>query len=159
MIPADQRPYIGGSGDNTVLGLIVNYNGMHRLENGMADIGGGQGFPQNASPVSGGMPAYSPGRLFLCTGGPQNRTVTSGPGQDSTDQALPPGMPRGPAMAGEPPGGLAGGPPRKYGHRDRRRARQCAERRDGRRDRLARDHPSLQRGTCRPDRAGCSPSR
>ena len=31
MIPADQRPYIGGSGDNTVLGLIVNYNGLERL--------------------------------------------------------------------------------------------------------------------------------
>lgn len=31
MVPADQRPYIGGSGDNTVLGLIVNYNGLERL--------------------------------------------------------------------------------------------------------------------------------
>jgi len=45
MVPADQRPYIGGSGDNTVLGLIVNYNGIHRLENGMGTMGGGpQGF-------------------------------------------------------------------------------------------------------------------
>ena len=35
MVPKDQRPYIGGSGDNTVLGLIVNYNGMHRLADGM----------------------------------------------------------------------------------------------------------------------------
>jgi 4-amino-4-deoxy-L-arabinose transferase-like glycosyltransferase len=35
MVPADERPYIGGSGDNTVLGLIIDYNGMHRLENGM----------------------------------------------------------------------------------------------------------------------------
>jgi 4-amino-4-deoxy-L-arabinose transferase-like glycosyltransferase len=31
MVPADQRPYIGGSGDNTVLGLIINYNGLERL--------------------------------------------------------------------------------------------------------------------------------
>jgi 4-amino-4-deoxy-L-arabinose transferase-like glycosyltransferase len=31
MIPANERPYIGGSGDNTVLGLIINYNGLERL--------------------------------------------------------------------------------------------------------------------------------
>ncbi|MGB8220244.1 MAG: glycosyltransferase family 39 protein [Methanoregula sp.] len=43
MVPANERPYIGGSGDNTVLGLIINYNGLERLglENrgmpGMAD--------------------------------------------------------------------------------------------------------------------------
>lgn len=46
MIPADQRPYIGGSGDNTVLGLIVNYNGMHRLENGMMQPPDGGAGPQ-----------------------------------------------------------------------------------------------------------------
>jgi 4-amino-4-deoxy-L-arabinose transferase-like glycosyltransferase len=32
MIPADQRPYIGGSEDNTVLNLIINYNGLERFE-------------------------------------------------------------------------------------------------------------------------------
>jgi 4-amino-4-deoxy-L-arabinose transferase-like glycosyltransferase len=31
MIPPNQRPYIGGSGDNTVLGLIINFNGLQRL--------------------------------------------------------------------------------------------------------------------------------
>ncbi|MGA2698075.1 MAG: glycosyltransferase family 39 protein [Methanoregula sp.] len=31
MVPANERPYIGGSGDNTVLGLIINYNGLERL--------------------------------------------------------------------------------------------------------------------------------
>ncbi|MGA2162655.1 MAG: glycosyl transferase [Methanoregula sp.] len=31
MVPASERPYIGGSGDNTVLGLIINYNGLERL--------------------------------------------------------------------------------------------------------------------------------
>jgi 4-amino-4-deoxy-L-arabinose transferase and related glycosyltransferases of PMT family len=30
-IPADQRPFVGGSDDNTELGLILNYNGAHRL--------------------------------------------------------------------------------------------------------------------------------
>lgn len=48
MVPADQRPYIGGSSDNTVMGLIVNYNGMHRLENGMQSPGGSGGIPQDA---------------------------------------------------------------------------------------------------------------
>ena len=44
MVPANERPYIGGSGDNTVLGLIINYNGLERLglENrGMAFMGDG----------------------------------------------------------------------------------------------------------------------
>ena len=45
MVPADQRPYIGGSGDNTVLGLIINYNGIHRLENGMMMHGRERGRP------------------------------------------------------------------------------------------------------------------
>ncbi|WP_321504958.1 glycosyltransferase family 39 protein [uncultured Methanoregula sp.] len=43
LVPADQRPFIGGSGDNTVLGLIINYNGIHRLENGMTGQGAGPG--------------------------------------------------------------------------------------------------------------------
>lgn len=42
-IPADQRPYIGGSGDNTVLGLIINYNGVHRLGIGGSGMGTGMG--------------------------------------------------------------------------------------------------------------------
>jgi 4-amino-4-deoxy-L-arabinose transferase-like glycosyltransferase len=44
MIPASQRPYIGGSGDNTVLGLIINYNGLERLgleSRGMPFMGDG----------------------------------------------------------------------------------------------------------------------
>lgn len=33
-IPADQRPYIGSSGDNTVMGLIAGHNGTSRLFGG-----------------------------------------------------------------------------------------------------------------------------
>jgi 4-amino-4-deoxy-L-arabinose transferase-like glycosyltransferase len=46
MVPASERPYIGGSGDNSVLGLIINYNGLERLglENrGMAFMDAGAG--------------------------------------------------------------------------------------------------------------------
>jgi len=31
LTPADQRPYVGSSGNNTVMNLIVGYNGMERL--------------------------------------------------------------------------------------------------------------------------------
>src|SRR3972149_4209611 len=34
LVPADQRPYIGSSGDNTVMGLIFGHNGISRLEGG-----------------------------------------------------------------------------------------------------------------------------
>ncbi len=61
MVPASERPNIGGSGDKTVLGLIVNYNGLERLglENrGMAFAGGdGAGDPRTGalrqSPATG----------------------------------------------------------------------------------------------------------
>ena len=46
LVPASERPYVGGSGDNTVLGLIINYNGLERLGlegRGAALAGGGVG--------------------------------------------------------------------------------------------------------------------
>jgi len=51
--PAKDRPYIGGSGDNTVLGLIIDYNGLHRL--GIGDTGGGFGARSSGS-SAGGLP-------------------------------------------------------------------------------------------------------
>ena len=33
LVPAEQRPYIGSSEDNTVMGLIFGHNGLSRLEN------------------------------------------------------------------------------------------------------------------------------
>ncbi|MGB7993870.1 glycosyltransferase family 39 protein [Methanoregula sp.] len=64
MVPASERPYIGGSGDNTVLGLIVNYNGLERLglENrGMAFMGSGSGEQRTGTvrdmPATGGRTA------------------------------------------------------------------------------------------------------
>ena len=66
MVPAGQRPYIGGSGDNTVLGLIINYNGLERLglENrGMPFMGdGAEGaedwiHPAGGAATGGGMRA------------------------------------------------------------------------------------------------------
>jgi 4-amino-4-deoxy-L-arabinose transferase-like glycosyltransferase len=41
-IPANQRPYIGSSGDNTVMGLITGHNGTSRLFGGFFGRGGDQ---------------------------------------------------------------------------------------------------------------------
>ncbi|MBE0682387.1 MAG: glycosyltransferase family 39 protein [Anaerolineales bacterium] len=47
LVPADSRPYIGSSGDNTVMGLIFGHNGISRLESNGGGPGGG---PQNGQP-------------------------------------------------------------------------------------------------------------
>lgn len=43
LFPADARPYIGGSTNNTVLDLVFGYNGFGRLFGGSAGGGGGGG--------------------------------------------------------------------------------------------------------------------
>ncbi len=92
MIPADQRPYIGGSGDNTVLGLIIDYNGLHRL--GIEDTGGGPGTSAGGQPGQGqnssGMAAGQAGSSFPGPGGSQGSI-----------SGAPPGGPGGMASSGE----------------------------------------------------------
>ncbi len=39
LTPADERPYVGGSKNNTVLNLIVGYNGLERLIPGLGKTG------------------------------------------------------------------------------------------------------------------------
>jgi 4-amino-4-deoxy-L-arabinose transferase-like glycosyltransferase len=61
LVPADSRPYIGSSGDNTVMGLIFGHNGISRLES----TGGGGGtrpaVPQAGSnPQQGTRPGGAP---------------------------------------------------------------------------------------------------
>jgi len=41
--PASSRPYVGGSSDNSILDLILGYNGLGRIEGGSGP-GGGAGF-------------------------------------------------------------------------------------------------------------------
>jgi 4-amino-4-deoxy-L-arabinose transferase-like glycosyltransferase len=95
-IPADQRPFIGGSGDNTVLGLIVNYNGIHRLE---SDSGAPGGFSQS-SPTPGGM--TTPGGVT------QNRTSFRSTEEIASGQFRPPDMDPGIAGADNSSGGMPG---------------------------------------------------
>lgn len=65
LTPASQRPYIGGSSDNTVLNLAFNYNGLDRIEgNGFGGgPGGGRGGFGGQSQPSGGLTGFL-GNLF-----------------------------------------------------------------------------------------------
>ena len=44
LTPTSDRPYIGGSGDNSALGLAFGYNGVSRLTGSTGGPGGGGGF-------------------------------------------------------------------------------------------------------------------
>src|SRR6185312_1243067 len=64
LTPASSRPYIGGSGDNSVWGLAWGYNGLSRLTGGAAAApGGGQG----GSGRTGQLPEL--GRVDFAAGG------------------------------------------------------------------------------------------
>ena len=63
LTPAADRPYIGGSGDNTALGLAFGYNGLSRLTGDEGGPGGGAG--GNFSGATG------VGRLFNSLNGGQ----------------------------------------------------------------------------------------
>ena len=59
--PADSRPYIGGSTDNSLLQLALGYNGIQRIAGGEGRPGGGGG-PKGANLFFGGEPGIA--RLF-----------------------------------------------------------------------------------------------
>jgi 4-amino-4-deoxy-L-arabinose transferase-like glycosyltransferase len=63
--PASSRPYIGGSTNNTVMDLVLGYNGFGRLLGGSGNAGGGGGMGGSAAATGssfGG--ATGIGRLF-----------------------------------------------------------------------------------------------
>jgi 4-amino-4-deoxy-L-arabinose transferase-like glycosyltransferase len=63
LTPADERPYIGSSGDNTVMGLILGHNGASRLFGGFfgrgSDQPAGQAPAAANQPLPGGVPGGS----------------------------------------------------------------------------------------------------
>ncbi|MBI5945426.1 MAG: glycosyltransferase family 39 protein [Chloroflexi bacterium] len=71
LTPADSRPYIGSSGDNTVMGLIFGHNGVSRLES----TSGG-----NQAPLSAPMAGTNPNQGLQ----PQQGT-RQGPPQQALD--------------------------------------------------------------------------
>jgi 4-amino-4-deoxy-L-arabinose transferase-like glycosyltransferase len=54
LTPAADRPYIGGSGNNSVLGLAFGYNGLGRLFGGQGNGGGGGGGAMSGNARFGG---------------------------------------------------------------------------------------------------------
>ncbi|WP_082517744.1 ArnT family glycosyltransferase [Curtobacterium sp. Leaf183] len=60
--PADARPYIGGSTNNTVLDLVFGYNGLGRIFGGSGNGGGGRGATGTAGSSFGGSTGLD--RLF-----------------------------------------------------------------------------------------------
>jgi 4-amino-4-deoxy-L-arabinose transferase-like glycosyltransferase len=76
LTPADQRPYIGSSENNTVLELIIGHNGLSRL--GLNDYG-----PRDSAPPGGGGP--NPPRA-----GFHAPRQNPGPGPGQSDRQPPP---------------------------------------------------------------------
>lgn len=64
-IPSSARPYVGGSTNNTVLDLVLGYNGLNRVEGNGFGGGGGFGGAANAINAPGGIMGGSPGRYRL----------------------------------------------------------------------------------------------
>jgi 4-amino-4-deoxy-L-arabinose transferase-like glycosyltransferase len=69
LTPPGERPYVGSSPDNSVLGLIVGYNGFDRLS-GISFGSGGESMPAGTpgGPGSGTMELGDPGPLRLLNG-------------------------------------------------------------------------------------------
>jgi len=109
-IPADQRPFVGGSDDNTELGLILNYNGAHRL--GIGDSSGPGGSGPSAGGSTGGLSSAGPGGSTGSSGSdsaPPGGSSAQGPGQDTAlgSSVMPAGGPGGMgggSMNGSSPG-------------------------------------------------------
>jgi 4-amino-4-deoxy-L-arabinose transferase-like glycosyltransferase len=88
--PASQRPYVGSSGDNSVLSLITGYNGIDRLlgmGGGHGGFGGGpfgSGGPSNGrfgQPGQGGngrFPSFGANGQGLFRNGPSQPATSSG---------------------------------------------------------------------------------
>jgi 4-amino-4-deoxy-L-arabinose transferase-like glycosyltransferase len=66
--PADSRPYIGGSTDNSFLNLVFGYNGLSRLSGGSGPGGGAAGRPGGGDGFGG---STGLGRMFNDTIGTQ----------------------------------------------------------------------------------------
>ncbi|MCK9579852.1 MAG: glycosyltransferase family 39 protein [Methanoregula sp.] len=117
MIPADQRPYIGGSGDNTVMGLIVNYNGIHRLESDGQSAGGNRGSvlggssgtqegPGDIQPVMTFSRTQTSDRMIPDAGSPPQGGMASGTSTNTIQGSAPP---QGTMRAQSTSGGRTGG--------------------------------------------------
>ncbi len=112
--PASQRPYIGGSTNNTVLNLALGYNGFGRVdgENQMG-AGGSDGNANRAQPPSGGFDgngqAFGPGGTQRGAGMPSGQPPTSQTAPQASGSAGVQSSGDG-APGGQPSSGQGGGP-------------------------------------------------
>jgi 4-amino-4-deoxy-L-arabinose transferase-like glycosyltransferase len=63
--PADSRPYIGGSTDNSLLQLALGYNGIQRIAGGEGGPGGGPGGPGGGPGGPGGANLFFGGQAGI----------------------------------------------------------------------------------------------
>ncbi len=103
LIPANERPYVGSSGDNSEMNLAIGYNGVERLL-GMFGrrsslFGGGGpagGFARPGQGGSGGFPQFTPGQngggLFQRGQGGNGGFSRGGGGGNAPFQAAPGGF-------------------------------------------------------------------
>ncbi len=128
LTPADQRPYVGSSGDNSELSLITGYNGLNRLLGMFGRPGGGPSVARGA-----GSPGAAPARDGAAVrprpdGGVTQPWQGAAPAQPGTDGSIagyfnrPPvtdgaQLPSAPAGGFPPgaPGGMNNGLPRQDG--------------------------------------------
>ena len=108
LTPADQRPYVGSSQDNSELNLILDYNGLNRL----IGMGFGRGGNPGGGARDGGL--QPPGRGADGVFQPPNPGMDGAPPQDGAGNDMRPPMRPGDdgAFAGGQggPGGFPGGP-------------------------------------------------
>ena len=62
LTPSNQRPYIGGSTDNTVMNLVVGYNGLSRIDSTQQGGGGNRFGPANGFQPPAGLTAPGNGQ-------------------------------------------------------------------------------------------------
>ncbi len=103
LTPADQRPYVGSSANNSVIDLMIGYNGLERLT-GMGAPGGAPG----GRGAFGGPPGAAPGQPPNVGARPQR--PDGGPPPQGQNNGFP-GDGQGRPAGGSPqgPGGLGGG--------------------------------------------------
>jgi 4-amino-4-deoxy-L-arabinose transferase-like glycosyltransferase len=107
LTPADQRPYVGSSQDNSELNLILDYNGLNRL----IGMGFGRGGNPGGGPRDGGL--QPPGRGADGVFQPPSPGMDGAPPQDGAGNDMRPPVRPGDdgAFAGGQggPGGFPGG--------------------------------------------------
>ncbi len=112
LTPADQRPYVGSSDNNSVLNLALGYNGLERLTR--SGFGGGIRPPNGAyrrSPQPGAGPNGSSAQFEPQANG---SFLPPGQGQNAPPARARPGRQRGGGPGGGLPGAGSAGPLRLF---------------------------------------------